>query len=955
VSAFTGTRRACKRTLDAVRKRRAGDRQRRATSGEGGGHSGERGAGDNSNSCGDVDGAAAALLSAGGATTCAPVDSVTPGGVGSGVDDGVSSNLDGWLDDEAARFLQNLLGGEANAAGADAWRAALQPTAAAAGGATPGGPPSWLPPALPALQPPLQPPLPLVARLTMTIKVPGVAPHELPSTLALDLARWLAPRFGGMPPVINGTVQPGCTLLTVDIAAVMLTRHRQDRDGKDDDDDDEGRGEDAASLAAFLLSGADAPFWSSHAFSIADSGGGAVEVVHAGSAPEPPMAAALRPPPPPLPPLSPAAVLCDRAVLVRSVRAAPAGGRLRCRMNGQLVCAGPSGAPLLPDATAGSPLRLTLPATHASGVALLDWAPPPPAATPAAAAGTRDGGAPRAVLLAPCAAVAAEVSRALRADADAPGRDALLFALGTALRRGAPAGVVFCAAAHALAAGWAATSGALLGALRDACARADATLLADGDADDDAVADDDLGMGTTLLHVAAASGRSCSVRLVLSAAADAGKHANSAASAQMLLRLLGTPAVRMGVTRYTPLHAAAAALAAARGRAAIDAAAAATALTRSAGDAPLAWFSSAAGASDGACVTPAALAARSPGGAALNAALAARVRAASATARAASSAPASPRAVAALLMARPSAPAAARRACCNAAARIAAELRALPLVATFRTALGYDDPVERAAFQAHAAARALTLTQGLVAFVVVYLVLVMRRRKQLHTRLARDYLLALGPGPPVRSTRFGVGVGGVSCLQMSYDDEMQVYFGESNAWLRLPVTAAMIVALLPLRPLRAWYLRHSADVLTVFWVVHFLASQMIKERTVLALYDLPVPLAWSCNGNYAQLFVTFCASLYPLRASRMCILLAARAVLPFAAPYCRCWFVMGDCADGALPAAPANAVLVALGVTWAVWSERRALHQFRAWNDGAAQRAPAPASAAAAAKTRKLA
>ena len=92
-------------------------------------------------------------------------------------------------------------------------------------------------------------------------------------------------------------------------------------------------------------------------------------------------------------------------------------------------------------------------------------------------------------------------------------------------------------------------------------------------------------------------------------------------------------------------------------------------------------------------------------------------------------------------------------------------------VAWLRSALGYDDPAERAAFDAHAIAASLPAAQLLTLLLVSYHAVTHARRRMLPPeRLSREHLLRHG------------------YPQLSDHDQMVVYYGESNAWLRLPCT-----------------------------------------------------------------------------------------------------------------------------------------------------------------------
>ena len=830
VSEFSGAYRSCRRQLEAVRRRRANERS-------GGGHAG----------------AASASASPPPAAAEPAAAVVVPAPAA-----GLTMDLERWLVGDVAggaEATDAAMLGELSPTGAWLWRSTfVDAVAGGAPGAVP-PPPALMPPSMPAWAPSaaaggtddVAP-----TRVTLSIKVDGAIPRDLPPTLTDDIGRWLAPHFGS-PTVLSGSIQPGCMLLTVDAAVTCpLASAPADAPG-------------AVTLLACLLNGADSAFWAAQSLTIATDG---AAVRHQpGAAPREAVLLAREP----LPPLLPAAVLSTCAVKLRSRQPCEQAGVLRCHFGGQVIAAAATAA-------AGAPLRLRLPATHDDGVVLVDWAPSGEDACACE---------PRAVLLTRHADVAAEVAAAAAED---PRRDALLFALGVAMQPRVPRAIVAAAAAAALRRRMHATATRLLHAL---CA-----------ADDDDESPHDAGIDS-LLHAAARCGSARCAQLVLDAAAEVALSTDK----ESTLALLGAPWYPAGSGGATPLHVAAAALAAAAAQDAAEAAALAEALALHDGESLVAWFSAPAASPGGiAPATPAALAARCEAGVALNAQLARRVRAAVARPE--------PRVA---LLAPPDRSIGERLVATRTAA-VRAICAAVPPVRWLRASLGYDDPVERAAFEAHAAASSFTGAQLQTLLLISYHVLTELRRGQLPPdRLSREHLL-----------RYAVP-------QLTDYDQMVVYYGESNAWLRLPSTALMsVLTLLPFRGPRAFFMRHINTLLTAFWLVHFLVSQIIKERHVRALYGLPAPLVWTCNGNAAQIFVTSVAMLAPLRARRMCVLLALRLVLPFIAPHVPIWFVMGDCHVNGMrvAAAPANALVALFGMGLAVWNERRALRRFRAWRAG---------------------
>jgi hypothetical protein len=777
-----------------------------------------------------------------------------------------------------------------------------------------------------------------LSRVSTSVKLYDTLPDDLPPSLQPDFFGWLSDYFrpdngattpSSAPAALCGVIQPGCTLLTVDALVPSASARAAGAAGAGA----------ARALATCLLTGADAAFWRARAFDVRVAGDpGGVAVAPGGALRE------LRAEPrstaadaadalPTLPPLRPAAQLSTCHGALRSDAPAAVSGQLRARLHGQLLCG-------MPGARAGAPLELTLPPTHAAGCLLLDLEPPALHAPP------------RAALLCADAAICAEVCALDGRGADAllaatgESRDDVLYCLGAALRRGASRRVVLAAAAGALCRGWAATAARLLAELPHAAPDVEAGALddaEDGDTDDgDGIAPGPAAAAppaavsgtaaegdTTLLHVAVSCGSPRMVQLVLNAATaggaavDADADADDVEDAASAASAIGTPLSRSASGgALTPLHVAAQRLAAAPpgSAAARDAAQVALLLTHASGEAALAWFSDPALAAGVAGATPAALAGAA--GAALTARLAAHVRrvaAAAATARARAAADPSAAAAAALaaelrrlLRSPPPMPPSAPSRCAAAAAAL---LR--PLV-SLRTALGYDDPLERAAFEAHAAAASVKSMQAFLVLVISYLVA---------TKMARAAFL---PYPPLsREYLLEHCIGGTRQLVLA--DFRQTYYRETNAWLRTPTTAAMCALTLPFARIRALYVRRHTALLGMFWVIQFVVCQIYLERLVRSLYDLPAPMVWGCGGNMLQLKVTVLCALVPMRAAPLCALLLARAMLPFIAPYGRIWFVMGPCADGWLPAAPTNAALTAALCALVVWNERRTLRSFRKW------------------------
>ena len=288
-----------------------------------------------------------------------------------------------------------------------------------------------------------------------TLKLGGATPGQLPAALAPALASaWCADVALSM----EATPRPGCTLLHLD---ALLPEHAPPAP-------------DAATLARALRA---SPLrsWLK---------GRRLDVRCGGSAEPASSAAEMLPR---LPRLQPAALLCSASGELHTtlpVQRLPRDVTLCGRLHGQNI------THLRFVAASDGSLRLTLPAIGAEGVARL-WL----------AAERGAGGAARAVLLTTDAAIATEVSAALKDEDDADEeQERLICTLGAALRPGCPAQVVAAAAHASLRRGWAATSARLLPALHAA--------LADAGAEEKAAA-------RTLLHAAALSGDVQLVRLTL--------------------------------------------------------------------------------------------------------------------------------------------------------------------------------------------------------------------------------------------------------------------------------------------------------------------------------------------------------------------------------------------------------------------------------------------------------
>ncbi len=325
---------------------------------------------------------------------------------------------------------------------------------------------------------PLVPPLPLCWQpQAVTLKFPTFDAMALPPGLAGLLREVLcaSPAGADSAALLEGWVSPGCTLLRCDVAPVHPQRLRQD----------------AAGVAAALMAtastrggGADAAL-RAQPFTLTWQG--CVAVVAAGGA----VVTTQRPPPPPrLPPPLALAVVAGAAARVALATPAVAGAPLQCRFHGRFLCAMP---PATPEAA------LQLPALPTPGCALLEYAP----------FGAGPFAAPRPLLVCPSAAIAAEVNSLARSDAT----EALLRALGAALRPECPLALAAAAAAVAAQRGWSATLDALLPALR---ASYDAMADASGDAAAQAALDSAL-RHRSLTHLAAAGGSHAALAAVLAA------------------------------------------------------------------------------------------------------------------------------------------------------------------------------------------------------------------------------------------------------------------------------------------------------------------------------------------------------------------------------------------------------------------------------------------------------
>jgi hypothetical protein len=336
--------------------------------------------------------------------------------------------------------------------------------------------------------PPWQPQyVPPWAPQPVSMKFVSATPLSLPRGLSDALQHALCGTGAALPQaparvLLEGWVSPGCTLLRCDVAAL--------RGGA------ETAPADAADAVARLLAcaagshpavasflAAQAP-WSlawRGALAVMDADGGVSSAPRAPGAP-PPLAR--------LPPPWPLAAAVGTALTVPLASAAATHARPQCRFHGRVLAGVRHAATPPPNAPAALHIE-ALPPTP--GCALLEYAP-------------RDGEdagpfpAPRPLVVCPSVAVADEINTLSPRRSDAS--EALLWALGAALRRDArcPLPLAALVTGVAVSRGWAATTAALLPSLRDAF---DDAADADGDARARAVLDATLGRHDTLARRAA--------------------------------------------------------------------------------------------------------------------------------------------------------------------------------------------------------------------------------------------------------------------------------------------------------------------------------------------------------------------------------------------------------------------------------------------------------------------
>lgn len=456
----------------------------------------------------------------------------------------------------------------------------------------------------------------------MQLKLHDAAPRAVPPALAPALAE--SPCWSAQPIALEGSVRPGCTLLTIDALLPVIEMRRSaaltaalslSSDSAAQADAESAASAktpaepEAAAVARALLRSDAGDALREQRWSVMLPGSGGCAHVAVGG--KVTAEAALGPPTPRLPPLRPLALHVSgdgvEARVVRGIDAPAPGcaGPVLCRLHGQNVermTAYPP--PADADGTRsrsslkaapGRQLGVRLPeGLDSEGVALFSVAYP----------GYGPGEArARPVLLTRDAAIAAEVAQlADEVDASPPGTseeaeeaaEALVACVGHALRPGAPIEVLMPAAEAAMRRGWAATSARLLTAMR-------ATLLGESDCPEGSSS----GRRRTAAAAAAAAGDEAGPPTLLHAACCAGVAASKLVPLTLMLggpeRLFGSPCAR-GPGGVTPLHLAAT----------LADGAAAQALADDSPMATLAWFCSRAEAVGGA--TPAALAVRGGAG-----------------------------------------------------------------------------------------------------------------------------------------------------------------------------------------------------------------------------------------------------------------------------------------------------------------------------------------------------
>jgi hypothetical protein len=301
-----------------------------------------------------------------------------------------------------------------------------------------------------------------VTPLTVSLKLRDGAPDALPPWLAHTLRSWAGGSAGGGDALaLCGAVQPGCTLLTVDI---LLPAEAMRAEGA------------AAALRDAMHAAAHGAPLPAMRFAVgadaADDGGDDVLA-------PPARAPRLRQRVVHVPRADADAVADARRVVL--ALAAPPAAPLRCRAHGALLPLTTTSASASASAThthTHTRVTLTLPSAFVSGVALFDYDVPITHDATSAAPATAP---PRPVLLTARADVAAELTAAFArdADADADAEDAdadtehALWLLGACLHASAsPAGVARAepellrrGATLAVTRGWVATLRALLPAL----------------------------------------------------------------------------------------------------------------------------------------------------------------------------------------------------------------------------------------------------------------------------------------------------------------------------------------------------------------------------------------------------------------------------------------------------------------------------------------------------------
>ena len=365
------------------------------------------------------------------------------------------------------------------------------------------------------------------------LKLPAAAPPALPDAFSAQLqAAWLqgAVAAGGLA-ALEAAVRPGCTLLHVD--AMLLPGAPKP----------EGAVSVANALAADVEVG---DFFAGGA-----PGGGATlatagrRAAVGGAGREQGCAAAPR-----LPPLRPAALLATAGGALRFAakpRGLPAAAVLRARLAGRMLSA-PGGTGEDPSAFAATALQLPPLPPGIEGALLVD----------AFASATADfplATAPRAALVCADAAIVDEVNAAAAAadaasdrNASSDALEALLPALGRALRPGAEAALLRGVACEAMRRGWAATSARLLASLAAAVAE-------EGEVYGAAAVAAPAGVATEL-HVAALYGSAADVKALLRCGAAAGGAAFAGPRGATALHVAATRRDARGAAALAALRAA---------------------------------------------------------------------------------------------------------------------------------------------------------------------------------------------------------------------------------------------------------------------------------------------------------------------------------------------------------------------------------------------------------------